>query len=113
MREIKFRAWDMAEKEMINWRNIKTNLWLYLSGEYTEKHPLMQFTGLKDSKGKEIYEGDIVQFKEHGLQIREVYFDRGEFQCSKTGVRHLSNVNILSKVIGNIYENPEFIMGAI
>ena len=62
MREIKFRAWDYERKEMIQPESIiglegETTKQLVLSAPFLT---LMQFTGLHDKNGKEIYEGDIV-----------------------------------------------------
>lgn len=83
--------------------------------EYTNKStPVMQYTGLKDKNGKEIYEGDILG--SYGA-VFTVIFEDGCFKWStdaigannqiaykKTG--HFKNVGPF-EVIGNIYENPE------
>lgn len=71
----------------------------------------LQFTGLKDSEGKEIYEGDIVQYRNTRLVVN---FDRGAFLIGEypddLPLDHATNENVHKpQVIGNIYEHPELL----
>lgn len=72
-----------------------------------ESTPLMQFTGLLDKNGKEIYEGDLTSCL--GNKPKEVIFHKGCF-CHKVGEK---DYHIFGEkdweIIGNIYENPELI----
>lgn len=107
-REIKFRAWDRVSTppKMIEDWDGAIDL-LHSDAE------VMQYTGLKDSKGAEIYEGDIVgQYKnclfDEGYINNEVEFIHDQF-CSN-GCSLLQAVNYFgARVIGNIYENPELL----
>jgi len=70
--------------------------------------PLMQFTGLLDKNGEEIYEGDIID-NEGALQKYEVIFHKGCFCISQGGLGyHIFNEK-KAEIIGNIYQNPELI----
>jgi len=71
MREIKFRAWDSENNEMIQ----VYGAWFEEQGNYHETdlaligYFLMQYTGLKDKSGKEIYEGDIIKIDKFDYSI--------------------------------------------
>ena len=126
MREIKFRAFvenNGIEKIMevveMGFDN-KCILVCNDSGEtfLNNKYKLMQYTGLKDKNGKEIYEGDIVSLF-YETQISEVRFN-SKYGCWEVKVQlsiHSQGWDLLgnhlgeSEVIGNIYENPELLEG--
>lgn len=119
MREIKFRAWDTERKEMFypNWILTSTgcNVDKMEHPKHGELHRkdntaiLMQYTGLKDKNGKEIYEGDIVHVKGKLPVVGEV---DGLQQVFYTGCSFAPNIITKAKmveVIGNAYENPELL----
>lgn len=119
MRETKFRVWDKESKHMEEVDSIqfplkKSNgkdIIIYNSREcYYEwlyDYELMQYTGIKDKNGKEIYEGDIVCYKYNGELIKVmVEFVNGVYFA---GDAFLYNKRNVAKVIGNIYENPELL----
>ena len=92
------------------------------NGEMVEEKDavLMQFTGLKDKNGKEIYEGDVMQDKNvlmKGVdEFGEMVFKDGKFQLKihmvgKDGYNYFDLINCWDdfEIIGNIYENPELL----
>ena len=124
MREIKFRAWDKERKKIFDVVHI---YFTPIEGCYcvtlSQSKPkflhndddiiLMQYTGLKDKDGKEIYEGDIIEgnlIKYSPLPtMGEVVFDTywASFaNKNEAGNTLLREINLIN-VIGNIYENPE------
>lgn len=98
MRTIKFRAWDeengMYPVEMLHFNKDG------IHAPYVKE--VMQYTGLKDRNGKEIYEGDVVGDTFAGVP-ELVTFEDGRFSTKKGF--DLAKVEIL----GNIYENPELL----
>lgn len=125
MRSIKFRAWDIDRKELffpssISWKD--GVMWAAnVHGEnryetVIEKSELMQFTGLLDKNGKEIYEGDIVRYS-----FLDVFLDVGKIIWTNSArfvwwARDEGNGYAMTfrdaenrEIIGNIHENPELL----
>ena len=124
MREIKFRAWikevdEIREVEYINFWEKKISYphkfckEYYLNADFDEIE-LMEYTGLKDMKGKEIYEGDIL-FESFGEKYYKVVFENGSFRAEFEGDFEEHSFDLIDvvaqgcEVVGNIYENPELI----
>lgn len=117
-REIKFRAYDEKKNIMhtvisINFSEKIIEMADYSKKAYWSTRPstvvLMQYTGLKDKNGKEIYEGDIVKNDIYD-DVFDVKFVDGMFSIdSGTALRSFTNYPSGNKVeiIGNKYENPE------
>lgn len=106
MRTIKFRVWDEKLKEMSDGEPLGSDLF------WDTNRVFMQFTGLKDKNGKEIYEEDIVEYL--GLKL-PIGFMRGHFIVYKDFVGHEDLWKAIDRdpnleVIGNIYENPELLI---
>jgi hypothetical protein len=111
MREIKFRIFD--GKAMSPCVDLRTMIesFAMVNRKLPEDVHVMQFTGLHDKNGKEIYEGDFVNqvFPATGtVQKGEVIFNRGRF-CLNAGTIPDDIVEEISEVIGNIHENPEIL----
>jgi hypothetical protein len=111
MREIKFRAWldgggdPRIKGEMTYYEPTQIDFWKRLD-RWPFSYVLMQYTGLKDKNGKEIYEGDILKTL---TGICEVVWNE-----YKWGVNYHKAFADWSfegecEIIGNVYENPELL----
>ena len=101
MREIKFRAWDKKLKIMSTPFTLLEAFHDYFL--LTTDMDVMQYTGIKDPTGKEIYEGDIVKGNRScsdpkSTEVYVIEWYGGGF-----------DIYLNPTVIGNIYENPELI----
>ena len=108
MREFKFRHYNKDNKEM---HHFKLGDYPEL---YSDKDVVMQFTGLLDKQGKEIYEGDIVECEQLGQKQKgKVIFRKGmwswEFEKGKDSWLYECVKQWKGEIIGNIYENPELL----
>lgn len=120
-REIKFRAWDNVDymSSPFTLKDIQEG-----KIQFTEEAKIMQFTGLRDKNGKEIYEGDILELK-YPLSSRDgddwddyklirvaITFQSGSFWFTCEGFTdcnwHFYNESE-RQIIGNIHENPELL----
>lgn len=124
MREIKFREWETYRKTMaVGIReDYDDSVGFRFLHEEAGQRILMQYTGLKDSHGNEIYEGDIIEavfelfdgelktvrdagvvvFKDYGFQVQT-------FEDHIEPLHEWAQLSEELKVIGNIYENPELL----
>lgn len=107
-RQIKFRAWD--GKEMIEKPVVSSFDWNKGSSGGTHD-TLMQFTGLLDKNGKEIYEGDILKHDLWGncQIIWEHGMFRGQSKDEKYDFTLADYQRDRQRIVGNIYENPNLL----
>jgi len=117
MREIKFRAWYANQEMHYGIAPIDNKYYIFFETQKRNAHDLqinraisiMQYTGLKDKNGKDIYEGDIVK---HATDegVYKVIFEDGGFYVKNLFEYDFQTINEYPlEVIGNIYENPELL----
>ncbi len=111
MRKVKFKVWDKVHKEMLDWEQVKTEM--VFTNMDDKNLVFLQYTGILDKNGKQIYENDIVKNRLNG----KVYVVRWN-GCSsaflmqdvekQTKSLYFANQGFgRYEVIGNVYENPE------
>lgn len=125
MREIKFRAWEKTSESMVyDVQNVSRKRIIGESAceSFQEvvdswEYETMQYTGLKDKNGKEIYEGDVVEYLdgEFSFIAKVAWSDwmwyleginpKESFMFDDVADNETADVEI----IGNIYENPELL----
>ena len=120
MRKIKFRAWDKENEKMMKVSSlhlenkeisVKENGTFHLF----RMQDLMQYTGVKDKNGKEIYEGDILFFRDENTKYVVVWQDAA-FIIKSIEIRKYSeemcwidDTEICCEIVGNIYENKNLL----
>jgi len=128
MREIKFRAWDEETKQLliVNSLTLDFGLCDLWNGKPEDEGVakklsdvnLMQYTGLKDKNGVEIYDGDVITYQEGPPKMRaKVVWKNGGFVFAyEDGIENITSESWyapmdveITEVIGNIYQNPELL----
>ena len=119
-REIRFRVWDDVEKKMYQWEDMCWK-WMMHQLNNPEIHSVMQYIGIKDKNGKEVYEGDILKIAyeigdEEEIKVVEYCghegypaFDFKDNEMESNGLSVAFNQNDTFEIIGNIYQNPELL----
>jgi uncharacterized phage protein (TIGR01671 family) len=120
MREIKFRAWGNTTKTMSPGAGRTMEEWIdaCVSGGVVPTFVWLQFTGLRDKNGKEIYEGDVLLNHFHNQRLTVVWdehiigtqgggWNYRKLQSDNDWIWKIDRDQI--EVIGNIYENPELV----
>ena len=123
MREIKFRAWDKTLNKIHSWSTIENHFTLeeLLDDNFFKA---MQYTGLKDKNGNEIYDGDYIRYSmrtingsiythvcrvfqhESGTwRIEGYHEDNHSYETKGT----VYAAHLICEVIGNVYENQELV----
>ncbi|MDE3295885.1 YopX family protein [Lacticaseibacillus rhamnosus] len=125
-REIKFRAWNKKDKVMVDVAAMNfgpSGFWSLIEDAYdaelqlADSYELMQYTGLKDKNGREIYEGDVLDI---GLRnqdgkpiIAPVSYETyaAGYVLDNGGNGIWQRLTKECEVIGNTFENPELLEG--
>ncbi|WP_270768648.1 YopX family protein [Lacticaseibacillus rhamnosus] len=125
-REIKFRAWNKKDKVMVDVAAMNfgpSGFWSLIEYAYdaelqlADSYELMQYTGLKDKNGREIYEGDVLDI---GLRnqdgkpiIAPVSYETyaAGYVLDNGGNGIWQRLTKECEVIGNTFENPELLEG--
>ena len=136
MREIKFKSWDTENKKWLNSVEVSAVISAHQRGEKALLYPLMQFTGLHDKNGKEIYENDVLSVDKIASLYKNcpitvigvVVYTNGRYEVETKkvinkkfseqssihfGMKVMDWIHLpefhKSEIIGNIHENTELL----
>lgn len=110
MREIKFRAWMNDGNDQMRFIADYGGLDKLIFMAQKHEWPLMQFTGLKDKNGKEIYEGDVARYVDNDTVYEIIYKEHGFI--ANNNDKYVPGVLVFLdqvEIIGNKWENPELL----
>ncbi|MDD4111229.1 MAG: YopX family protein [Clostridia bacterium] len=122
MREILFKAKRIDNGEWVegyvvdDFLALTDRMYIVEKGKTTYQinaKTLSQYTGLKDKNGKMIFENDILDYWEIGIenikQRLKVFFENGQFVVAHYAINLLNSRNMSSEIIGNIFDNKNLI----
>ena len=120
---MKYKLWckDRNEWEKDDWVILPNGnlMWVeygnLVGGVYMKNHILVKSTGIKDIEGKEIYEGDIIEYWDNfdeDYKLAIIKFDKGSFIMINDTINW--NIGAINKddkvrIVGNIYENEDLL----
>ena len=114
MREHKFRAWYENKMHRVTNLHVETGMVTIplMRFPFTQDvipDEIVEYTGLKDKNGKEIYEGDLVELLDIAYQVmwKDGAYHLSYYQSNQSGNQFTQDRTKRFEVVGNIYENPE------